>query len=150
MDETGKQAGGKFGEYTYSTDTGQRRERSTADVLKDIIGNVQEIIRSEVRLAKAEVREETGKAMVAARLLVIGAVVGIYAGAFILLAGVYALATIMSWWLAALIVGVTLAIGAGAMVTAGRGRLKDVTPKPEKTIHSVKENVEWMKDQVKS
>ena len=33
-------------------------ERSFAELLQDIAANVQEIIRSEFRLAKAEVREE--------------------------------------------------------------------------------------------
>jgi Protein of unknown function (DUF1469). len=144
MDETAKQSGGKFGDYVYP-----RRERSTADLLKDIVANIQEIIRSEVRLATAEVKEETGKVFTASRLLLIGAVMGMYAAGFLLLAGVYALATLMSWWLAALLVGVALALIAGMMVMAGRGRLRNVSPKPEKTMHSVKENVEWMKTQLK-
>ena len=37
-------------------------DRSIASVLSDIVGNVQEIVRAEVRLAKTEVREEIGKA----------------------------------------------------------------------------------------
>ena len=37
-------------------------ERSIGSLVNDIVGNVQEIIRSEVRLAKAEVTEELTKA----------------------------------------------------------------------------------------
>ena len=37
-------------------------ERSVSAVLADIVGNVQDIVRSEVRLAKAEVKEETAHA----------------------------------------------------------------------------------------
>ena len=33
-------------------------DRSVSDVLQDILRNVQEILRSEVRLAKAEIRQE--------------------------------------------------------------------------------------------
>ena len=33
-------------------------DRSFSDVLQDIIGNVQEMVRSEVRLAKTEIREQ--------------------------------------------------------------------------------------------
>jgi hypothetical protein len=36
-------------------------DRSLSDVLQDIIRNVQEIVRSEVRLAKTEIREEAAK-----------------------------------------------------------------------------------------
>jgi hypothetical protein len=32
----------------------------------------------------------------------------------------------------------------------GRGRLKNVSPKPEKTIDTVKENIEWLKGQTRS
>ena len=37
-------------------------ERTIASLLKDIVGNVQQIIRAEVRLAKVEVAEELSKA----------------------------------------------------------------------------------------
>jgi hypothetical protein len=36
-------------------------DRSFADVFQDILHNVQEIVRSEVRLAKTEIREEAVK-----------------------------------------------------------------------------------------
>jgi uncharacterized membrane protein YqjE len=35
--------------------------RSIGTVLKDIVGNVQQIVRSEIRLASAEVRQEAGR-----------------------------------------------------------------------------------------
>ena len=60
-------------------------DRSFADVLDDIVGNVQGIIRSEVRLAKAEIQEETVKAGKAARFAGSGAVLGLYAVGFLLL-----------------------------------------------------------------
>ena len=37
-------------------------ERSFADVFQDIVRNIQEIVRSEVRLAKTEIRDEAAKA----------------------------------------------------------------------------------------
>jgi uncharacterized membrane protein YqjE len=37
-------------------------DRSLSDVLQDILRNVQEMVRSEVRLAKTEIREEAVKA----------------------------------------------------------------------------------------
>ena len=43
--------------------------RSIGDVLKDILEDVQQIVRAEVRLARAEVREEFGKAKSAALFL---------------------------------------------------------------------------------
>ena len=52
MDDPGRQVGGNLGAYAY---TGERGEQRTfADVIKDIIADVQDLIRSEVKLAKAE------------------------------------------------------------------------------------------------
>ena len=115
------------------------RDRSFADVLKDVVGSIQDIIRSEMRLAKAETKEELVKVWGAARLLTAGAVLGLYALGFILLGGVQALALTMPYWLAALIGGAVLAVVAGILVSAGRSRLKHVHPAPEKTIQTVKE-----------
>src|SRR5881397_2857072 len=75
-------------------------ERSFSSVLEDIVGNIQGIIRSEVRLAKAEVQEEAGKAGKAARLLGVGAVLAFYATGFLFLTCVYALETAVDPWLA--------------------------------------------------
>ena len=37
-------------------------ERSLADILRDIMRNLQEIVRSEVRLAKTEIADEAARA----------------------------------------------------------------------------------------
>jgi uncharacterized membrane protein YqjE len=151
MDDPGKAARGKLGEYAY-TGRGQvtTSDRSAGDVLKDIVANLQEIIRSEVRLARVEIREETRKMANAGSMLAAGAVLGLYALFFIFLATVYVLTTYVSPAAAAAIVGIALAVVAGVLVSVGRGRLKNVSPKPEKTIDSVKENIEWLKGQTKS
>ena len=78
-------------------------DRSFSDVVQDIIRNVQEIVRSEVRLAKAEIGEEAVKAKSSAVLLGAGAVTATYAIFFLLLMIVYGLALVMPTWAAALI-----------------------------------------------
>jgi len=40
----------------------QANSRSVTEVLQDVIGNIQEMVRSEVRLAKTEIRQEAIKA----------------------------------------------------------------------------------------
>jgi Flp pilus assembly protein TadB len=123
--------------------------RSIADVVDDIVGNVQTIIRSEVRLAKTEITEEARKAGRAAGLLAGGGVAGLFTAWLLLLAFLFALATIMPMWGAALLLFVIMAAFTVALVMAGRKRFKTVHPKPEKTIESVKENVAWVKSQTK-
>lgn len=143
-----RNAGGQLGEYGYAGDRGGGR--STADLLKDIVGNLQEIVRSEVRLAKAEVREEASSAAQAGKLLGAGAVLGFYALGFILLSLVYLVSNFVSPWIAALIVGLVVGGAAAVLLIKGRDRLKLVRATPVKTIENVKENVAWMKDQTKS
>lgn len=121
-------------------------ERSVPEVFQDIVGNVQEILRSEVRLARVELKHEVGTAARAAVMFLVGAIFGIYALGFLLLALVYGLAALFaSWWIGALIVGGGLAIIAAALLGVGRGRMRTVRPAPERTIRSVKENLEWDK-----
>ncbi len=120
-------------------------ERPLAQVLDSMIGNVQEIIRSEVRLAKTEFQQEASKAAKAGVMVGAGAVFGLYAIGFLLLTCVYALAIPLAAWLAALIIGVITAIIAGGLVREGMLRMKLVNAAPEKTIESMKENIEWLK-----
>jgi len=146
IDDPARSAGGSLGEYAYSSR--ESSQRSMGDVLKDIIANVQEMVRSEVRLAKAELREEAGRSADSAKLMVIGGGMALLAAGFVLTAVAQLLALVMPNWLATLIVGAVLGI-AGAVLLA-KGRAQFVIPTPKKTIENVKENVQWMKDQTKS
>jgi uncharacterized membrane protein YqjE len=123
--------------------------RPVTQVLQDIVGNVQEIVRSEVRLAKAELREEAVKAKSSGLLLGAGAVIGLYAGGCLLLGIIHALALRMPMWGASLFVGGVLAIFAAILLGMGKNRIREVNPMPERTIDTVKENVEWAKQQTK-
>jgi len=122
---------------------------SIADVLQQIVANIQGIIRSEVRLAKTEITEEATAAGKAAGMLGVGAVLGIYALGLLLLTCVYALNGPLPDWAAALIVFAVVASAAGILVKLGLDRIKQVSPKPEQTIDSIKEDVQWVKHQAK-
>ena len=123
--------------------------RSVPEVLHDIVGNIQEIIRSEFRLAKAEVKEEASKARGPLTTWAIGALIGLYALGLLLFTVVMAMATVMATWLSALIVGAVMGAVSIALISAGSARLKRVNKVPERTIESLKENVQWAKDQIK-
>jgi uncharacterized membrane protein YqjE len=105
-------------------------DRSLSDVFQDIIRNVQEIVRSEVRLAKTEIREEAVKAKGPTLLLGAGVAIALFAMLFLLLTIVYALALVMPSWEAALIVGAVLAVVASVMLTAGKRRFTQIHPTP--------------------
>ena len=123
--------------------------RSMTELLQDIIADIQEIVRSEFRLAKAEIQEETAKVARSGIPLIVGLLLGLYALGFILLAVVHALSLVVDAWLAALIVGLGVAVISLILISVGRNRLKGVKVVPEKTIGTMKENVQWAKHQIR-
>ena len=122
--------------------------RSIPEILQDVLSNIQDIVRAEVRLAKAELGEELNRARSGGLLIGVGAVAAIFSALFLLLACVYALGLVMPNWAAALIVAA--AVGVAAAVTLGLGlkRLKTIQAAP-KTAASLKENVRWAKQLTK-
>jgi uncharacterized membrane protein YqjE len=124
-------------------------ERSLSSVLQDVVRNVQEIVRSEVRLAKVEIKEEAIKAKSSGAMLGAGAITAIFAALFLLLTIVFALSLVIPIWAAALAVGVVLSIAAGVMFTSGMKLFKRIHPTPQRTVETIKENVEWAKQQTR-
>jgi uncharacterized membrane protein YqjE len=118
-------------------------ERSIAMVLKDIVGNVQQIVRAEIRLARVEVRREVDKATRAVQLLIVGGAVAILALACGLLACVYLLATVVAPWIAALVVAVPTAGLGAAVIAAGVKQLKQVAIPPPRTVAALEEMIRW-------
>jgi len=124
-------------------------DRSVTDVLQDILRNVQDILRSEVRLAKAEIRQEATQAAAAALWMTIGVVGLLSAWMFLLWTAVYALTTVLPLWAATLVIAVAVACAGGTVLTAGLRRFTRMKPMPERTIESLQENLEWMKQPTK-
>jgi uncharacterized membrane protein YqjE len=122
----------------------QNGNRPISAVLHDIVGNFQHIVRSEVRMAKTELREELGKSASAGMLLGVGVLLLVFSVLFVLLAAVHALSLVVPSWMAALIVGAGIGLIAAACVGLGISRFKRVRA-PPKTVETVKEDVEWAK-----
>jgi Putative Actinobacterial Holin-X, holin superfamily III len=124
-------------------------ERSVSDVFQDILRNLQEMVRSEIRLAKVEIRGEVKQAVSSGVWIAAGGVAATSAWIFLLWTLAYALATRMSMWAATLLVAVVMAAAAPALIMSGIRRAKRIRPIPERTVESVKENLEWMKQPTK-
>jgi uncharacterized membrane protein YqjE len=113
-------------------------------VLHDIVGNVQDIVRSELLLVRTELREEVAKNRSTAVWLAAGTLMVIFCALFLLLGSTYALSEMMPRWAAALAVG--LVIGAAGALCVGRGIKKSREARAvPKTAASLQENVEWAK-----
>jgi Flp pilus assembly protein TadB len=124
-------------------------DRTFSAVLQDTLRNLQEIVRSEVRLAKVEIRDEAVQAGSSALWIIAGAVGALCSWMFLSWTAVYALAMVMSMWAATLIVAVALASMASVLLVVGLRRFKRIQPIPERTVETLKENLEWMKRSTK-
>jgi uncharacterized membrane protein YqjE len=125
-----------------------RDDRSLSQLLGDSVQNIQDILRSELQLAKIEVMEEAKSGLRAAVLLIAGAVLAVLALEFLLFTVIWILdAFVMSLWLAGVVVTIPVMVAAAVLILVGKARLQSLNPTPELTFESVKENVEWVKQQ---
>lgn len=81
-----------------------RGERSVVDVLNDILGNLQRIVHSEIRLGRAEVVEELGRVKSTAIGVGVALLAGGFTVLFVALAAMHALTVVLTAWGAALVV----------------------------------------------
>jgi hypothetical protein len=126
-----------------------RDVRSFVDVLNDMFGNLQDIVRSEIRLAKAEVSDELRAAKSSALGLGIALLSSSFTVLFLLLSGMYALTRAMPTWGAALCVALTMAFfSCVALLIAGR-RFRTRRNVAPRTSASIKENLAWAKQSMK-
>jgi hypothetical protein len=124
---------------------GEREEPSFSELLGAVTGDLQTLFRQELALAKAELREEAAKTGKAAGLLSGAAVAGYLALLLLSLAAVFGLAELIGLGWAALVVAAVWAIVGAVLAVMGRNRMREVSPKPERTIESLKEDAQWAK-----
>jgi Putative Actinobacterial Holin-X, holin superfamily III len=125
-----------------------RGGRSVTDVLVNIAGSVEDILRFEIRLAQSEVREQLIRARAACLLVAVGVGGGVLSGFFVLLAVFSALRLLMPPWAAALCIAAAAALITTIALRAGLRGLQRVRP-TLKTVESRKESMGWPGPQTK-
>lgn len=119
---------------------------TVVETIKELIADTTLLVRQEISLAKAEAEEkfeqmQTGVAAVAAGLLLA------FVSLIVLVqALVVALSNIMPPSIAALLVGIVLAVIAFVAVKNGSDQLKPKNLKPRRTMRSVRETAETIKE----
>jgi uncharacterized membrane protein YqjE len=106
---------------------GTAAARTVVDVLTDIGRTVQDLVRSEIRLAQVEIRERLFGAHIGA-LICVGLGALFLCGFFLLLALLFALRLLLPAWEAALILAAALAATGALALSAGLHRLKKTRP----------------------
>src|SRR5581483_444423 len=124
-------------------------EATIPQLMREIARDVQEVLRSEIRLAKTEIGAEVAKIKRASKSALPGMVFLFYCIGFFLLTCKYALDIVVPAWLSALIVAVFAGLIAAMMIAPAVREAKEVNATPERTIQSMKENVQWAKTQLR-
>ncbi|MFF2306071.1 phage holin family protein [Streptomyces sp. NPDC058128] len=113
------------------------------DLIGEIGQDVSQLVRTEIELAKAEIKQESAKAGKAVGMLGGAGYAGHVVLLFASLTVVFALANVMDPAWAALIVTAVWAVVGGVLYSMGRKRLRTVNLKPEQTVETLKEDARW-------
>jgi uncharacterized membrane protein YqjE len=119
---------------------------STGQLIGDLGEQISALVRSEVRLAQAEVAQKAERLGLGAGLFGGAGLVGVLGLNSLITAVILALAGVLPGWLAAIIVAVVLFGVAGVLALLGRRDVRQATPPlPTETIASVQADVDAVK-----
>ncbi|HXI11581.1 MAG TPA: phage holin family protein [Thermoanaerobaculia bacterium] len=120
-------------------------EKSIGSIVRGLTEDLSTLFRSEIALAKLELKQ-TAANLGGAGALFLGALVcGLFGLAMLFVTGILALALIMPAWLATLIVAVIALALAGLLAVMGKGKASSIKLVPEATIASVKGDISTIK-----
>ncbi|HEU0130473.1 MAG TPA: phage holin family protein [Mycobacteriales bacterium] len=117
-------------------------QRGVGELIGEIASDLSALVRQEIALAKAEVKQEAGKAGGAAGMFGGAGVAGLLVAIFGTLTLMFALDALMPIGWAALIVTVLWAVTGLVLYTRGRDKLRSVKA-PQQTIETLKEDARW-------
>jgi hypothetical protein len=120
---------------------------SVGDLLGNVSQDLSTLLRQELALAKAELRTEAVKAGKGAGMVGAAGFAGYMVVLFASIAVWWALANVLDEGLAALIVAVLWAVAAGVLYSTGRRKLREMNPKPERTVDTLKQVPDAIKGQ---
>ncbi len=120
-------------------------ERTLGQLVADASRDLSTIVRSEVALAKAELKKDVVAGLTGAGMFAAAGVMAFLALILLLIAAAYGLvAAGLAPWLAFLVVAAALLLLCGLLVLIGKSRLSRVGP-PQRTVRTSKETVAALK-----
>ena len=132
--------------------------RSIPELFRRLRDETTNLFRQEVELAKAEAGEKASRVGRNVGYLAVGGLVA-YAGLIFLLLGLSRLILVgllqagvsenVATWVAPMIVGVLVAAVGSAFIQKADSKLKREHVAPQKTMESLQENKEWLKQKIR-
>ena len=127
-------------------------EPQLGELFRQLAQDSATLVRQEVALAKAEIRDTVKVVTSNAVKVAVGGVVALLGGLVMVAFLVILLGDVLlndNYWLSALIVGALFLIVGGLMAMSALKNLKRVSPAPEQTIQTLKEDKQWLQTEIK-
>jgi uncharacterized membrane protein YqjE len=127
------------------------RDRPLGELVKQLASETSTLVRQELELAKAEMRQKGRRAGVGAGMLGAATVAGLLALGALTAFFVLALDGALPNWAAALLVAGVYGVAAAILAFRGREKVQEAgAPVPEQTKESIEEDLQWARTQVRS
>ncbi|MGI8948749.1 MAG: phage holin family protein [Ornithinimicrobium sp.] len=124
---------------------GQAPERSIGQLVSDVSADASAIVRSEIELAKVEIKNDVTHGAKGAGMFAGAAVLGAYGFGLLLLGLAWVIAIFLPVWAGLLIVAAVLFVIAAVLGLIGKGQISKVQGKPVKTIDNAQQTVAAVK-----
>ncbi|HEY8563229.1 MAG TPA: phage holin family protein [Pyrinomonadaceae bacterium] len=125
-----------------------KEDRSLGDLFSELASETGTLVRQEVALAQAELTKKATDVGKNVGYLVVGGAVAYAAALAIIAAVIIGLSYFIPAWASALIVGVVIGIVAFMMISSALAALKKTNLAPRETVETLKEDAQWLKNQV--
>lgn len=124
-------------------------ERSIGVLFGELSQDVALLVRQEAQLAKTEMQQKLSRVTTDLVSLATGGVVALVGGLALTAALILLLIDPVGLkpWLAALLVGAVLGIAGWVMLQRGVQDLKRTDPTPRRTVETIKDDIQWAKEQ---
>lgn len=126
-------------------DTGSRSDAPIAELVSDLSAQTSRLVRDEMRLATAELKESAKHAGVGAGLIGASGLMAVFGLAALITAAIAGLALVLPVWASALIVAVVLFVIAAVAALISKAQAKKVPPPLQVSSESVKKDIQEVK-----
>jgi hypothetical protein len=125
------------------------QERSIGELFGELSQDVALLVRQEAQLAKTEMQQKLSKVTADLASLATGGIVALVGGLALTAALILLLIDPVGLtpWLAALVVGLVFGIIGWILLQRGIKDLKRTDPTPRRTVETIKEDIQWAKEQ---
>lgn len=131
-----------------ATDLHTETGASVTQLVSGIVSDAQDLMKQQLALFRAEMKEDIRKTKEATISLACGALVLLLGVVLLLFMCVHGLEAATGWpeWVCFGIIGGLLAAGGGILVWLGLARFKSFNPLPDESAQALAENVRWIKN----